>query len=114
MSRGAALIEFGSGSNKKVRLLLQQAPQLAAYVPVDICAEMLEHEAADLRRDFPQLNVLPVAADICQPFMLPAAAASAPKRVGFFPGSTIGNFEPHEAAGFLAQRRQNSRARAQR
>ncbi|MGI8526267.1 MAG: L-histidine N(alpha)-methyltransferase [Pseudolabrys sp.] len=97
----AALIELGSGSNKKVRLLLQNAPKLAAYVPVDICAEMLEQEAIDLRRDFPDLNVLPVVADICQPFMLPASAASASKRVGLFPGSTIGNFEPHEAAAFL-------------
>jgi dimethylhistidine N-methyltransferase len=97
----AALIEFGSGSNKKVRLLLQKAPPLAAYVPVDICGEMLEQEAVDLRRDFPQLKVLPVVADICHPFTLPASAASASNRVGFFPGSTIGNFEAHEAAGFL-------------
>jgi dimethylhistidine N-methyltransferase len=97
----AALIELGSGSNKKVRLLLQKAPELAAYVPVDICAEMVEQEAIDLRRDFPKLKVLPVVADICEPFTLPASAASASRRVGFFPGSTIGNFEPHEAAAFL-------------
>jgi dimethylhistidine N-methyltransferase len=97
----AALIEFGSGSNKKARLLLQKAPPLAAYVPVDICGEMVEQEAADLRRDFPQLTVLPVVADICEPFTLPASAASASRRIGFFPGSTIGNFEPHEAAAFL-------------
>jgi dimethylhistidine N-methyltransferase len=97
----AALVEFGSGSNKKVRLVLRHVTELAAYVPVDICAEMVEAEAIDLRRDFPQLNVLPVVADICTPFTLPASAASASKRVGFFPGSTIGNFEPHEAAAFL-------------
>ena len=58
-------------------------------------------EAAELRPDFPGLKVLPVTADITLPFALPAAAKSAPLRVGFFPGSTIGNFEPHEAAAFL-------------
>ncbi len=98
---GAALIEFGSGSNTKVRILLAAAPRLAAYVPVDINNEMLQAEAAELRADFPQLQILPVSADICYPFDLPPAARQAPLRVGFFPGSTIGNFEPHEAASFL-------------
>jgi dimethylhistidine N-methyltransferase len=99
---GAALVEFGSGSSKKARILLKAAaPKLAAYVPVDICGEMIEQEAADLRPDFPHLKVLPVTADICKPFALPEEAKVAPARVGFFPGSTIGNFEPHEAAGFL-------------
>jgi L-histidine Nalpha-methyltransferase len=98
---GAALVEFGSGSNKKARLLLGKAPKLAAYVPVDICGEMLEQEAAELRADFPQLKILPVTADFCFPFELPIEAKTAPLRVGFFPGSTIGNFEPHEAASFL-------------
>jgi len=98
---GAALIEFGSGSTKKVRILLRKAPQLAAYVPVDICAEMVQAEAAELHRDRPKLVVIPVVADICEPFDLPPAAREAPVRVGFFPGSTIGNFEPHEAADFL-------------
>jgi dimethylhistidine N-methyltransferase len=98
---GAALVEFGSGSSKKARILLRAVPPLAAYVPVDICGEMVEQEAAELRPDFPQLKVLPVTADICYPFELPAEAKAAPTRVGFFPGSTIGNFEPHEAAAFL-------------
>jgi dimethylhistidine N-methyltransferase len=100
--QGAALVEFGSGSSKKARILLKAAaPKLSAYVPVDICGEMIEQEAADLRPDFPHLKVLPVTADICKPFALPQEAKVAPARVGFFPGSTIGNFEPHEAAGFL-------------
>ena len=98
---GAALIEFGAGAAKKARILLRAAPQLAAYVPVDICGEMIEREAAELRADFPKLKVLPVKADITTRFALPAEAKSAASRVGFFPGSTIGNFEPHEAAGFL-------------
>jgi dimethylhistidine N-methyltransferase len=99
---GAALIEFGSGSSKKARILLGAvAEKLAAYVPVDICREMIEQEAADLRPDFHGLQVLPVTADITQTFPLPPAAKAAPVRVGFFPGSTIGNFEPHDAAAFL-------------
>src|SRR3569833_2251533 len=98
---GAALIEFGSGSNKKARILLAAAPALAAYVPVDICGPMVEQEAAELRPDFPSLNVLPITADFTQPFALPQEALDAPARIGFFPGSTIGNFEPHEAAAFL-------------
>jgi dimethylhistidine N-methyltransferase len=98
---GSAVVEFGSGSNKKARILLAAAPELAAYVPVDISGEMLAQEAAELQADFPQIKVRPVVADICFPFELPAEAKAAPARVGFFPGSTIGNFEPHEAASFL-------------
>ena len=99
--KGAALVEFGSGSAKKARIVMRAAPQLACYVPVDICGEMIEHEAAELRPDFPAMKVLPVRADITKPFALPEEAKRAPLRVGFFPGSTIGNFEPHEAAAFL-------------
>jgi dimethylhistidine N-methyltransferase len=99
--QSAALVEFGSGSSKKARILLRAAPKLAAYVPVDICGEMIEQEAIELRADFPQLKVLPITADICKPFELPEEAKQAPARIGFFPGSTIGNFEPHEAAAFL-------------
>jgi dimethylhistidine N-methyltransferase len=62
---------------------------------------MIEQEAAELRPNFPQIKVLPVTADICKPFALPEEAKAAPLRVGFFPGSTIGNFEPHEASAFL-------------
>ena len=99
--QGAALVEFGSGSSKKARILLGAAPKLAAYVPVDICGEMIEQEAIELRADFPDLKVLPVTADICKPFELPDEAKKSPVRIGFFPGSTIGNFEPHEASSFL-------------
>jgi len=98
---GAALVEFGSGSNKKARIVLDATQKLAAYVPVDISGEMLQREAAELRADYPALKVLPVVADICYPFDLPREAKAATARVGFFPGSTIGNFEPHEAASFL-------------
>src|SRR5919201_4822672 len=96
----SALVEFGSGSSKKMRILLAAAPTIAAYVPVDISSQMLVQEAEELRRDHPRLAVLPVEADFTQPFSLPAAAAQM-AHTGFFPGSTIGNFEPHEACAFL-------------
>jgi dimethylhistidine N-methyltransferase len=97
---GAALIEFGSGSTVKARIVLGAAA-VAAYVPVDISAGFLNSEAARLKRDLPRLRILPVAADFTKPFDLPAAVRSR-ARVGFFPGSTIGNFEPPAAAEFLA------------
>jgi dimethylhistidine N-methyltransferase len=96
---GAALIEFGSGSTVKARIVLRAAA-VGAYVPVDISAGFLNSEAARLTRDLPHLRILPVAADFTRPFELPAAIR-ARARVGFFPGSTIGNFEPPQAADFL-------------
>ncbi len=96
----AAMIEFGAGSAAKTRILLDAAPQISAYVPVDISGEFLAGTAAQLRKDRPNLLVLPVEADFTQPFALPAAIGTRP-RVGFFPGSTIGNFEPHEANALL-------------
>jgi dimethylhistidine N-methyltransferase len=96
---GAALIEFGSGSSRKVRILLE-AGRICAYVPVDISAQRLKEEAAWLKRDYPRLAVLPVAADFTQSFRLPRPLARLP-RAGFFPGSTIGNFEPAQATAFL-------------
>jgi dimethylhistidine N-methyltransferase len=98
----AALVEFGTGSSKKARILIEATPQLAFYVPVDISAEFLAREAAAVRRDIPWIAVLPVAADFTRDFDLPQQVRSRP-RVGFFPGSTIGNFEPEDAAEFLRQ-----------
>jgi dimethylhistidine N-methyltransferase len=97
---GTALVEFGAGSSRKVRLLLSAAKTLGAYVPVDISHEFLADESARLQRDFPALGIVPVAADFMQPFELPAEVLARP-RVGFFPGSTIGNFEPKDARVFL-------------
>jgi len=95
-----ALIEFGTGSTRKVRILLDAATTVEAYVPVDISAEMLRQEARQLQHDWPRLRVLPVAADFTQPFRLPSAIVGL-ARAGFFPGSTVGNFEPQDAAAFL-------------
>jgi len=100
---GAALVEFGAGATTKARLLLNQQA-FSAYVPVDISADFLASQASVLRRDFPRLQVHPVAADFTASFTLPEVVRTLPK-VGFFPGSTIGNFEPHEACAFLRRAR---------
>ncbi len=94
------MIEFGAGSSRKARILVNAAATVEAYVPIDISGEYLQQEAAQLRRDLPRLAVHPIAADFTAATELPAAIAGM-GRVGFFPGSTIGNFEPHEAAAFL-------------
>ena len=96
----SVLIEFGTGSTAKARIILEAAANVTGYVPVDISAQFLAREAAQLQRDLPTLEVFPVAADFTQDFELPAQLRGCP-RVGLFPGSTIGNFEPHEAARFL-------------
>ncbi|MFC0241497.1 L-histidine N(alpha)-methyltransferase [Rhodopseudomonas telluris] len=95
----AAIVEFGAGATTKIRLLLA-AHQVAAYVPVDISGDFIAAQAEELCADFPELAVYPVAADFTAPFALPDAVRARPK-VGFFPGSTIGNFEPQEAAHLL-------------
>jgi L-histidine Nalpha-methyltransferase len=96
------LIEFGSGASQKVRILLQALERPAAYVPVDISREHLRDAAASLAEDFPSVPVIAVCADYTRPFPLPPLPGAHGKRVGFFPGSTIGNFEPDAAVAFLA------------
>lgn len=95
----AALVEFGAGAPTKARLLLA-ACEFAAYVAVDISGDFLNAQARRLRKDFPRLQIYPVTADFTAPFILPDQVGAMPK-VGFFPGSTLGNFEPHEARSFL-------------
>ncbi|WP_310469031.1 L-histidine N(alpha)-methyltransferase [Sphingomonas sp.] len=97
--RGAAVVEFGAGSATKTPLLLR-AIDPAAYVPVDISGDYLEQSAARLAADFPGLPVLPVTADFVRPFDLPGDIDDLP-RLGFFPGSTIGNFVPRSATDLL-------------
>ena len=102
----ARIVEFGSGSGIKIRLLLAALESPAVYVPVDISREHLIAASASLAADFPNLRVTPVCADYTQPFALPATpGASSSATAGFFPGSTIGNFTPPEAVAFLARAR---------
>lgn len=93
-----SLVELGSGSSRKTRLLLDSCAELRTYVPVDISADFLLQEAGKIEAEYARLKVIPVCADFTLPFSLPAECGSDPRRVAaFFPGSTIGNFEPKEA-----------------
>jgi dimethylhistidine N-methyltransferase len=88
----ASLIEFGSGSSRKTRALLENMIRQAVYVPVDISEDHLLETARRIRAEFPNLEVLPVVADFLHPFELPNPTTMPLKNVVFFPGSTIGNF----------------------
>ena len=97
----SAVVEFGAGSATKTPLLLE-AIRPVAYVPVDISGDYLEQSAADLQEQFPRLEVIPVVADFARPFSLPGGIDHLPK-LGFFPGSTIGNFVPSSGTDLLRQ-----------
>jgi dimethylhistidine N-methyltransferase len=97
---GSALVEFGTGSETKAEILLNAATKLNAYVPIDISADHLHHLAKRVARNYPYVKVFPVAGDFTKDIALPNSVHSAPL-VGFFPGSTIGNFEPPEAVDLL-------------
>jgi len=99
--KGAAVVEFGAGSATKTPILLEAiAP--AAYIPVDISGDYLNGSAAELQKRFPKVEVIPVVADFARPFSLPGGIEHLPK-LGFFPGSTIGNFVPRSATDLLRQ-----------
>ncbi len=92
VGKQASLIEFGSGSSLKTRVLLGHLDELAAYVPVDISEDHLLESAKQIREEFPELDVLPVIADFTQPFQLPSPKVMPVRNIVYFPGSTIGNF----------------------
>ena len=94
-----AVVELGSGSSTKTPLLLRGI-EPEAYVPVDISGDFLRESAARVDEDFPAIHVFPVEADFTKPFTLPEPVAELPK-LGFFPGSTIGNFVPRSATDLL-------------
>jgi len=96
---GCLLIEFGSGSSLKTRILLDHLSDPAGYVPIDISKEHLLCSATALAAAYPGLAVLPVCADYTSVFHLPDLDGARP--VVYFPGSTIGNFTPAEAVEFL-------------
>jgi L-histidine N-alpha-methyltransferase len=97
VGKQASLIEFGSGSSLKTRILLEHLSELAAYVPVDISNEHLHASANEIRTEFPHIDVLPVVADFTRQFQLPSPMVMPVRNVVYFPGSTIGNFE-HDMA----------------
>jgi len=97
---GAEIVEFGAGASRKVRLLLTSLVSPRRFLPIDISGEHLEHAAEQLRRDHPALTVLPVVGDFTRSLVLPPPEG---RRVGFFPGSSIGNFDPPQAQRLLRQ-----------
>ncbi|APX89442.1 L-histidine N(alpha)-methyltransferase [Brevirhabdus pacifica] len=101
---GAALVELGSGSSTKTRILLDALPGLGAYVPLDISAEHMQASARALAAHYPALDIHPVAADFTRAIELPGDLRAMPKLL-FFPGSTIGNFTPPEAVELLRRLR---------
>ena len=97
---GVTLVEYGSGSSTKTRELLAALEEPLAYLPVDISREHLLASAQRLREEFPSLRVEPIYADFTRPFDVPVTLGGG-RRVGYFPGSTIGNFEPNDAVTIL-------------
>jgi dimethylhistidine N-methyltransferase len=94
------LVEFGSGASEKTRLLLDALPQITTYMPIDISAAALAPAAGRIKAAYPDITVSPVEADFTQPIAR-LDLRSFPAVLGFFPGSTIGNFTPAEASAFL-------------
>ena len=102
VGRSCQLVEFGSGSSRKVRTLLRAFDQPSGYVAIDISREQLLIAADDLAADFPDLAIVAVCADYTRPFDLGPLPAGKGRRLGFFPGSTLGNFTQPDAVDFLA------------
>jgi dimethylhistidine N-methyltransferase len=100
----AVLVEFGSGASEKTRILLDAAPTLGAYVPIDISPDALNAAAASIAEAYPHLQVAPMVGDFLNLAPLPELGRG--RRIGFFPGSTIGNLEPDQAVAFLANARE--------
>ena len=99
----ARVIEPGSGAGRKTRMLLAALDRPATYVPIDVAEDQLADTAATLIAVFPELDVLPVLGDYTHRFVLPTSTRPIGTTIVFFPGSTIGNFEPDEARRFLTE-----------
>src|SRR5262249_32847921 len=101
---GRALVELGSGSSRKTRGLLDRLVRPLAYVPIDISPQALDGSTRVLRERYPALDIRPLLADYTREFRLPLQPLEVASGVSvFFPGSTIGNFEPEAALAFLTQ-----------
>jgi dimethylhistidine N-methyltransferase len=103
IGEGTLLVEPGSGSSKKIRLMLDNIPGLAGYVPIDICSDHLNYSTEILKHDYPDLDIYPVGSDFTKSFELPKIAKSYNHILVYYPGSTIGNFTPAEAKAFLGK-----------
>lgn len=105
LGSGVRVVEYGSGSGRKTRLLLQHLDAPVAYVPVEISPMPLQESIARLAVEFPQLPLQPLCADFSKPLRLPIAPSAPRRTVIYFPGSTIGNFESREAVELLRKMR---------
>ncbi|MGH8234143.1 MAG: L-histidine N(alpha)-methyltransferase [Rhodanobacteraceae bacterium] len=103
------LVEYGSGAGIKTRLLLRHLESPVAYVPVEISRTAVSDSVASLGSEFPRIEMLPVCADFTQPIALPHAARAPRQTVVYFPGSTLGNFEPDDALRLLRQMRSEAK-----
>ena len=101
---GVGVVEFGAGASRKIRVLLDALAAPKAYVALDISGDYLAAAIARLAPDYPGVTMTPVAADYSKPIRLPEGVAG-DNRLGFFAGTSIGNFSPDDAAGFLARAR---------
>lgn len=108
LGRRWELIELGSGSSRKVRIILDAATGVGAYVPIEISREALRAASNQIARAYPHIRVIAVCADYTQPLAL-ARQDPLARRVVFFPGSTIGNFEPAQAITFMKNVRKSLR-----
>ncbi len=101
LGEGTMLIELGSGSSQKIKLLLDHIPGLAGYIPVDISSEHLISSSKILKEEYPHISIFPIVADYTKHFELPLIDEPYDHRAVYFPGSTIGNFTNNEAKEFL-------------
>jgi dimethylhistidine N-methyltransferase len=95
------LIGLGTGAGTKTKILLEELRDPAVYIPIDISREQLQKSTERFRKIFPKLEILPIAADYLEPFELPLPRRPSSRSIVYFPGSTIGNFDPPAAAKFL-------------
>lgn len=105
IGKDALLVEFGSGASEKTRILLDHLPHLSAYAPVEISRSHLHAAARGIASAYPHLEVLPLCADFTLPFDLPQPKRASARTVVFFPGSTIGNFDPPAAIELMRSMR---------
>jgi len=101
LGEGTLLIELGSGSSQKIRLLLDHIPGLAGYIPIDISSDYLINTCKTLQNEYPDLNIIPLSADYTKSFELPAIDKPFDHKAIYFPGSTIGNFTKQKAKEFI-------------
>jgi len=104
MGDGAEIVEFGAGSLRKIRVLLDAAQNPRAYTPLDISGDYLRNVVRSLAADYPALTLRPLVGDFTLPLEIPALPGPV-RRAGFFPGSTIGNFKPDAAMALLRRMR---------